>query len=92
MVVLRGEAVRLIWRRSNNRPVQAFLAGASAAVVGVILVVSIELAPEALVNWASIAIAMIAFVVIILAKVDVALVAIGAMVSGVLYAIVRALL
>jgi chromate transporter len=76
----------------NNRAVQAFLAGASAAVVGVILVVSLELAPEALVNKASIAIALVAFLLIALMKVDVAKVAIGAIGIGIGYAVLRALL
>src|SRR5437868_1193841 len=49
----------------NNRWVQAFLAGASAAVVGVILVVSIDLAPEAIVNAASVVIATLSFLLII---------------------------
>ena len=75
----------------NNRAVQAFLAGVSAAVVGVILVVSLELAPEALVGLPGIVIAVIAFLCIVLLKVDVALVAIGAMGTGILYAAGRAL-
>jgi chromate transporter len=73
----------------NNRWVKAFLAGASAAVVGVILVVSLDLAPEALVNLASVIIATLSFLLIILLKRDVALVAIGAMLGGVIYAVVR---
>ena len=35
----------------ENRALQAFLAGVSAAVVGVIAVVSLDLIPEALVDW-----------------------------------------
>ncbi len=76
----------------NNRWVQAFLAGASAAVVGVILVVSIDLAPEAIVNAASAAIAVLSFLLIVILKRDVALVAVGAMAAGVIYAAARALL
>src|SRR5205085_10572664 len=68
----------------NNRWVQAFLAGASAAVVGVILVVSIDLAPEAIVNAASVVIATLSFLLIIFLKRDVALVAVGAIAGGVL--------
>ena len=75
----------------NNRWVQAFLAGASAAVVGVILVVSIDLAPEAIVNAASVVIATLSFLLIIFLKRDVALVAVGAIAGGVLYAAARAL-
>lgn len=76
----------------NNRAVQAFLAGASAAVVGVIFVVSLALVPEALVNWISVCLAVVAFLLISVLKRDVALVAAGAMVGGILYAAARALL
>src|SRR6266699_2315705 len=61
----------------DNRWLQAFLAGVSAAVVGVIIVVSLELIPSALVGWVSIAIMTIAFLVIVLFKIDVAFVALG---------------
>src|SRR3989442_10893923 len=63
----------------DNRWLQAFLAGVSAAVVGVIIVVSLELISTALVGWVSIAIATIAFLVIVLLKIDVAFVALGTM-------------
>ena len=75
----------------HNRRIQGFLAGASAAVVGVILVVSLPLIPEAFVDLFSIAIGVIAFLVIVLVKVDVALVAVGAIAGGIAYATVRAL-
>src|SRR5712691_1477878 len=75
----------------NNRFIQAFLAGASAAVVGVIIVVSLDLIPTALVGLPTIAIAAIAFLVIVLLKIDVAKVAVGAMAAGILYAFVRQL-
>jgi chromate transporter len=75
----------------DNRWLQAFLAGVSAAVVGVIVVVSIDLIPTALVGWVSIAIATIAFLVIVLLKIDVAFVALGAMALGIVYVVVRAL-
>ena len=74
----------------DNRWLQAFLAGVSAAVVGVIVVVSIDLIPTALVGWTSIAIAAIAFLVIVLLKIDVAFVALGAMATGIVYMAVRA--
>lgn len=70
----------------NNRFVQAFLAGISAAVVGVILMVSLELIPGALVGISSIVIAVIAFAAITFFKVDVARVAIGAIIIGIGYA------
>ena len=45
----------------ENRRIQAFLAGVSAAVVGVIAVVSLDLIPEALIDWATVGIAVVAF-------------------------------
>jgi len=75
----------------ENRFVQAFLAGASAAVVGVIIVVSLELLPAALLDLPTIVIALIAFLVITILKVDVAKVALGAMTGGVLYALAKGL-
>jgi len=74
----------------DNRIIQAFLAGVSAAVVGVIAVVSLDLIPEAIVGWPSIAIAAIAFLLIVWLKRDVALVAVGAMAGGIIYSLVRA--
>ena len=75
----------------NNRTIQAFLAGASAAVVGVIIVVSLDLIPAALVDIPTMTIALIAFLVIIVKKVDVAKVALGAMAGGIVYAVARGL-
>lgn len=83
---------RYVEQVRNNRPVQAFLAGVSAAVVGVILVVSIDLAREAIVGIPSAVIAAIVFVLIVGFKVDVAKLAAGAVVCGILYAGIRALL
>jgi chromate transporter len=74
----------------HNRWIQAFLAGASAAVVGVIVVVTLDLLPSALVDLPTIAMALAAFLVIVLLKVDVAKVALGAMVGGILHAVARA--
>jgi chromate transporter len=74
----------------NNRWIQAFLAGASAAVVGVIVVVTLDFIPSALVDLPTIAIALIAFIVIVVLKLDVAKVALGAMAGGILYAGARA--
>ena len=76
----------------DNRWLQAFLAGVSAAVVGVIIVVSIDLIPTALVGWISIAIATIAFLLIVLLKIDVAFVALGAMAGGIMHVLIRAFL
>jgi len=76
----------------NNRQIQAFLAGVSAAVVGLIVVVSLDLIPEALTGVPSMAIAAIAFLMIVLLKVDVAWVAVGAMGLGICCAVGRALL
>lgn len=80
-----------IERVRDNRWIQAFLAGASAAVVGVIIVVSLDLIPSALIDLPTIAIALTAFLVIVLLKIDVAKVALGAMAGGGMYAAVRAL-
>ena len=82
---------RYIEMALNNRSIQAFLAGASAAVVGVIVVVSLDLIPAALVDLPTIAAALIAFLVIVVMKFDVAKVALGAMAGGILYAVARAL-
>ena len=75
----------------HNRWIQAFLAGASAAVVGVIVVVTLDLIPSALVDLPTIAIALAAFLFIVVLKADVAKVALGAMAGGSLYAAARAL-
>jgi chromate transporter len=82
-IILGARYIELV---RNNRYVQAFLAGVSAAVVGVILVVSLELIPGALVGIPSMIIAVLAFVAITYFKVDVAKVAIGAIVIGIGYA------
>jgi chromate transporter len=81
--------VHYIEKVRGNRMIQAFLAGVSAAVVGVIAVVSLDLIPEALVDWPTIAIAIAAFLLIAFLKRDVALVAIGAMLGGIVYASIR---
>jgi chromate transporter len=78
-------------RVRENRALQAFLAGVSAAVVGMIAVVSLDLIPEALVDWPTVGISVAAFFLIALLKRDVALVAVGAMLGGVIYSTVRSL-
>src|SRR5437016_14142312 len=75
----------------ENRKIQAFLAGVSAAVVGVIAVVSLDLIPEALIDWVTVAIAVAAYLLIALLKRDVALVAVGAIIGGIIYASARAI-
>jgi chromate transporter len=82
---------RYVEQVRNNQPVQAFLSGVSAAVVGVILVVSIDLAREAIVGIPSVVITAIAFVSIVVFKVDVAKLAVGAILCGILYAGIKAL-
>ena len=77
---------RYIEQVRNNRFVQAFLSGVSAAVVGVIIVVSLGLIPGALVDLPSILIMALAFIIITFLKVDVARVAIGAIITGIGYA------
>ncbi len=83
--------VHYIERVRDNHMIQAFLAGVSAAVVGVIAVVSLDLIPEALIDWPTVGIAVVCFLLIAFLKRDVALVAIGAMLSGVIYSSIRAL-
>ena len=77
---------RYIEQVRNNRFVQAFLSGVSAAVVGVIIVVSLALIPGALVDLPSIVIMVLAFALITFLKVDVARVALGAIAIGMAYA------
>ena len=76
----------------HNLWLQAFLAGASAAVVGVIVVVTLDLIPSALIDLPAIAITLIAFFMIVVWKADVAKVALGAMAGGILHAAARAVL
>lgn len=76
----------------NNGWIQGFLAGASAAVVGVIVVVTFDLIPSALIDLPTVAISLIAFFMIVVWKADVAKVALGAMAGGILYAAARAFL
>jgi chromate transporter len=76
----------------SNRFIQSFLAGVSAGVIGVIVVVSLELIPAALAGLPTVAIAVVAFLMIVLLKVDVAFVALGTMSTGILYALARTLL
>jgi chromate transporter len=83
--------VHYVEKLRENRALQAFLAGVSAAVVGVIAVVSLDLVPEALVNWPAVGIAIAAFLLIAFLKRDVALVALAAMLCGIIYAAICAL-
>jgi chromate transporter len=82
--------VHYVEKLRENRPIQAFLAGVSAAVVGIIAVVSLDLIPEALVDWVTVGIAVAAFLLIAVLKRDVAVVAVGGILSGIIYAGVRA--
>src|SRR5207244_11226635 len=83
--------VHYVEKVRENRRIQAFLAGVSAAVVGIIAVVSLDLIPEALVDWPSVGIAVISFLLIALLQRDVALVAIGAILGGIIYSSIRGL-
>ncbi|MDX6445413.1 MAG: chromate transporter [Blastocatellia bacterium] len=83
---------RYIERVRDNKLIQAFLAGVSAGVVGVIIVVSLELIPSAIVGLPSVAIVTVAFLAIVLFKIDVAFVALSAMAVGIIYVVVRALM
>jgi hypothetical protein len=57
----------------------------------VIIVVSLELLPAALLDLPTVTIALTAFLVITVFKVDVAKVALGTMTGGVLYAVAKGL-
>jgi chromate transporter len=83
--------VHYVEKLRENGALQAFLAGVSAAVVGVIAVVSLDLIPGALVDWTTIGISLVAFVLIAFLKRDVALIAIAAMAGGIIYASFHAL-
>src|SRR6266513_1687625 len=80
--------VHYVEKVRENRKIQAFLAGVSAAVVGVIAVVSLDLIPEALVEGPTVGIAVISCLLIALLKRDVA---IGAMLGGIIYSSIRGL-
>ena len=82
--------VHYVEKVRDNRMIQAFLAGVSAAVVGIIAVVSLDLIPEALIDWPTAGIAVISFLLIAFLKRDVALVAVGAMLGGIIYSSFRA--
>src|SRR5438046_4494445 len=81
--------VHYVEKLGEYRALQAFLAGVSAAVVGVIAVVSLDLIPGALVDWVAVGISVIAFLFIAFLKRDVALVAVAAMIGGIVYASIR---
>ena len=81
--------VHYVEKVRDNKAIQAFLAGVSAAVVGVIAVVSLDLIHPALVDWPTIVIAVAAFFLIAVLKRDVALVAVGAIIGGIVYASIR---
>src|SRR6266550_3927631 len=66
--------VHYVEKLRENRALQAFLAGVSAAVVGVIAVVSLDLIPGALVDWVTVGISVVAFLLIAFLKRDVALI------------------
>src|SRR6202008_3567123 len=52
--------VHYVEKVRENPLIQAFLAGVSAAVVGVIAVVSLDLIPQALVDWPNVGISLVA--------------------------------
>lgn len=81
---------RWIERIRERLLVRHALAGISAAVVAVILTVTLDLAPAALGDTLALAIALASFVAIVVAARDVAHVALAAMGLGVSYAVIRA--
>ena len=74
----------------NNEWIKSFIAGASAALVGVIIFITIEIAPLALAGTATIVIALTTFLAMALLKIDVALLAAVAIVGGIGYAFFNA--
>lgn len=75
---------------ARDRPlVRHFLAGVSAAVVTVILLVTVDLTPAAIPDALAVVIAVVSFAAIVVAKRDVALVSLGAMIGGTVYALLR---
>jgi chromate transporter len=82
--------VHYVEKVRDSRMIQAFLAGVSAAVVGIVAVVSLDLIPEALIDWPTVGIAVISFLLVAFLKRDVALVAVGAMFGGIIYSTIRA--
>ena len=75
---------------ARDRPlVRHFLAGVSAAVVAVILLVTVDLTPAAIPDALAVVIALLSFAAIVVAKRDVALVSLGAMIGGAAYALLR---
>src|SRR5438309_3465093 len=81
--------VHYVEKLRENRALQAFLAGVSAAVVGVIAVVSLDLIPGALVDWVTGGISVIEFLIIAFLMRDVAFVSVAAMIGGIAYASIR---
>jgi chromate transporter len=66
--------------------IRPFLEGTSAALVGVLVVVTIQVAPEVLLRSPTVVIAIAAMLMIVLWKVDVAIVAGAAIIVGLVYA------
>ena len=88
--VLAG--VRQIEAIRERPAVRRFLAGVSAGVVAVILIVSADLAPAALPDPPAVAIAAGAFALIVFAKRDVALVSLAALAAGIANALIHAVI
>ncbi|HUQ16662.1 MAG TPA: chromate efflux transporter [Candidatus Saccharimonadales bacterium] len=82
-------AARRIEQMRERPAVRRFLAGVSAGVVAVILLVTLELAPAALVDPLAGVIALAAFSLIVIAKRDVALVSLLTMGAGIAHALLR---
>jgi chromate transporter len=82
--VLAG--ARYFEKWSDTEFIRPFLEGTSAALVGVLVVVTIQVAPEVLLRSPAVVIAIAAMLMIVLWKVDVAIVAGGAIIVGLVYA------
>lgn len=66
--------------------IQSFLAGASAAIVGVLIFIIIDVAPVAFVGTATVGVAIATFLAVALLNIEIALVAAVSIVGGLLYA------
>jgi chromate transporter len=84
LFVLGGS--RYFEKQNSTEFIQPFLDGTSAALVGVMIVVTIQVAPEVLLRSPTVVIAIASMLMIVLWKVDVAIVAAVAIIGGVLYA------
>ncbi len=73
---------------SRNKMLQSFISGVTAAVVGVVISVAIDLAPEALQKTAAVVLTIGCFLAVVVRKIEAVFVAAAAVIGGVIYAYV----